>query len=77
MTAHVYPVSTKICAGDRAQGFDDKGYSYPVIFIAPIDLEIGDRCTININDGYLFLIERKGKVIWDDNVGRISPIPTK
>lgn len=68
MNKKTYPVSTRVKKGHRAQGFDDKGYSYPVIFIAPIDMEIGDRCEVDIDNGYLFAVERERKVIWrDDN----------
>jgi hypothetical protein len=72
-----FPVSTPIAAGDRVQGFTKNGEASPIMFIAPIDLKIDDRCTININDGYLFLVERKGKVVWNDNNDWIPTIPSK
>jgi hypothetical protein len=51
-----YPVSNEVCKGNRAQAFD------------PINLETGDRCTVDISDGYLFEIKREGVSIWRDMV---------
>jgi hypothetical protein len=63
-----YPVSNEVCKGNRAQVLDEKGHPYPIIFIAPINLETGDRCTVDISDGYLFEIKREGVSIWRDMV---------
>jgi hypothetical protein len=50
--------------GHRAQAFTKAGELYPLIFLAPIDLEIEDQCTIIIESGFLLAIERNGEIIW-------------
>ncbi len=55
-----------ITSGIRVQGFNEKGEEEHLIFIAPIDLETGDRCVVDISDGYLFRIERNGEIVWSD-----------
>ena len=61
-----FPVSEKIAKGDQAQGFDEKDKGVHLMFISPIDLEKGDKCTVDISDGYLFRVERNGETVWSD-----------
>lgn len=61
-----YPVFEGITSGDRAQGVNQKGEDVYLMFIAPIDLEVGDQCVVDISDGYLFRIERNGEIVWSD-----------
>lgn len=64
MTTQTYPVSSRILAGHRAQAFTEAEGLYPIMFLAPINMEIGDRCTVIIETGYLLAIERDKDVIW-------------
>jgi hypothetical protein len=63
MNLQTIPVSDEILTGDRAQAFRGEKY-YPIMFITPIDLKKGDRCTVVVEDGELQGIERDGKIIW-------------
>lgn len=60
------PVFEGITSGDRHKGVSEKGEDVHLTFIAPIDLEVGDRYTVDISDGYLFRIERNGEIVWSD-----------
>lgn len=61
-----FPVFEGIASGARVQGFNEKGEGEHLIFIAPIDLEIGDQYVVDISDGYLFRIERNDEIVWSD-----------
>lgn len=72
-----YPVSSPIKANDQAQGFTESGQQVRLIFIAPIDLILGDICTVETDDGTLLSVERDGKIIWKRKKKRPNPITSK
>jgi hypothetical protein len=59
-----FPTISCVSKGDRAQAFTEKGEAYPIIFVSPIDLQVGDLCTVDTADGLLFSVERRGDIVW-------------
>jgi hypothetical protein len=58
-----FPVREPINSGSLAQGFQDTS-PLPIIFKAPIDLALGDICSVRITDGQLYEVHRKDKIVF-------------
>ena len=72
MSAQTIRVATPISKGHQARAFQGDE-ELPIMFLAPIDLQTEDHCTVIVEDGTLLAIERDKKVIWtnwDNGVGR-------
>jgi len=58
------PVSSPVYADDLAQSYTPDGAEGPIAFRAPIDMQPGDVCHVNLADGTLYKIVRDGVPVW-------------